>query len=83
MLFFSSYAQCVRTDVEVANITLSLADILPRLTPQPAGPYYPTGFKPVSLLATSHYVRAGPGGTGGYKVRLLPQDIRRSVFHRH
>lgn len=26
------------------------------------------GFKPVSLLATSHYTRAGPGGTGGYKL---------------
>jgi hypothetical protein len=26
------------------------------------------GFKPVSLLATSHYTRAGPGGTGGFKL---------------
>ncbi|CDZ98398.1 branched-chain-amino-acid aminotransferase [Phaffia rhodozyma] len=34
----------------------------------PVGPYYPTGFKPVSLLATSHYTRAGPGGTGAYKL---------------
>lgn len=28
----------------------------------------PAGFKPVSLLATSHYTRAGPGGTGGFKL---------------
>ncbi|KDQ19839.1 hypothetical protein BOTBODRAFT_27261 [Botryobasidium botryosum FD-172 SS1] len=34
----------------------------------PVGPYYKGGFKPVSLLATSEYVRAGPGGTGGYKL---------------
>ncbi len=26
------------------------------------------GFKPVSLLATTKYVRAAPGGTGGYKL---------------
>ncbi|KIM33901.1 hypothetical protein M408DRAFT_325470 [Serendipita vermifera MAFF 305830] len=34
----------------------------------PVGPYYPTGFKPVSLMATTEYVRAAPGGTGGYKL---------------
>jgi branched-chain amino acid aminotransferase len=26
------------------------------------------GFKPVQLLATTKYVRAAPGGTGGYKL---------------
>lgn len=34
----------------------------------PVGPYYPTGFKPVSLMATTEYIRAAPGGTGGYKL---------------
>lgn len=34
----------------------------------PVGPYYPTGFKPVSLFADPVNVRAWPGGTGGYKV---------------
>ncbi|KAL7416797.1 putative branched-chain-amino-acid aminotransferase 2 [Mrakia frigida] len=34
----------------------------------PCGPYYATGFKPVSLMATSSIVRAGPGGTGSYKL---------------
>lgn len=34
----------------------------------PAGPYFPTGFKPVSLFADPKYVRAFPGGVGAYKV---------------
>ncbi|KAG8751983.1 hypothetical protein FRC14_007475 [Serendipita sp. 396] len=34
----------------------------------PVGPYYPTGFKPVSLMATTEYIRAAPGGTGGFKL---------------
>lgn len=34
----------------------------------PVGPYYPTGFKAVSLEATSKYVRAWPGGTGDKKL---------------
>ncbi len=34
----------------------------------PVGPYYKGGFKPVSLLATTDFVRAFPGGTGAYKL---------------
>lgn len=34
----------------------------------PVGPYYATGFKPVSLQATTKFVRAAPGGTGSYKL---------------
>lgn len=34
----------------------------------PVGPYYASGFKPVSLLATPDYVRAGHKGTGAYKL---------------
>lgn len=34
----------------------------------PVGPYYRTGFAAVSLLATTDYVRAWPGGTGDSKV---------------
>ncbi|KAH8916280.1 branched-chain amino acid aminotransferase II [Atractiella rhizophila] len=34
----------------------------------PVGPYYKTGFKPISLLATTEQVRAWPGGTGGHKL---------------
>jgi len=34
----------------------------------PVGAYYPTGFKPVSLLADSSFVRAFPGGVGAYKL---------------
>ncbi|KAG2023744.1 branched-chain-amino-acid aminotransferase [Coprinopsis cinerea AmutBmut pab1-1] len=45
----------------------------------PVGPYYPNGFKPVSLYGTTEYVRAAPGGTGAYKLGvnyapgILPQ----------
>jgi branched-chain amino acid aminotransferase len=34
----------------------------------PVGPYYPTGFKPVSLWACTEYSRAWAGGTGCYKL---------------
>lgn len=34
----------------------------------PVGPYYPTGFKAVSLEATSSAVRAWPGGAGDKKI---------------
>jgi len=34
----------------------------------PVGPYYPTGFKAVSLEATSYAVRAWPGGVGDKKL---------------
>ncbi|CAF1523149.1 unnamed protein product, partial [Didymodactylos carnosus] len=33
----------------------------------PVGPYFPTGFKPISLLADPNYVRAFPGGVGEFK----------------
>lgn len=38
------------------------------LIASPVGPYYKTGFKAVSLEATSNYVRAWPGGTGDKKL---------------
>ena len=34
----------------------------------PVGPYYPTGFKPVTLLADPQFLRAAPGGCGAYKM---------------
>lgn len=45
----------------------------------PVGPYYPTGFKAVSLEATDYAVRAWPGGVGDMKLGanyapcILPQ----------
>ncbi|CAH2351549.1 branched-chain-amino-acid aminotransferase, mitochondrial [[Candida] railenensis] len=45
----------------------------------PVGPYYSSGFKPVSLEATGHAVRAWPGGVGDKKLGanyapcILPQ----------
>ena len=34
----------------------------------PVGPYYPTGLKPVTLLADPAYVRSCLGGCGAYKM---------------
>lgn len=34
----------------------------------PVGPYFPSGFNAVDLLATSEKVRAWPGGTGDAKI---------------
>ncbi|XP_064603025.1 branched-chain-amino-acid aminotransferase, cytosolic-like isoform X1 [Liolophura sinensis] len=34
----------------------------------PVGPYFPTGMKPVTLLADPRHVRAWPGGSGQYKM---------------
>lgn len=34
----------------------------------PVGPYYRTGFNAVSLYAEERFVRAWPGGTGGFKI---------------
>lgn len=45
----------------------------------PVGPYYPEGFNPVKLFANDKFIRAWPGGTGGYKIGanyapgILPQ----------
>lgn len=47
-------------------------DVLLFVICSPVGPYYKTGFKPVSLLATTTDVRAWPGGTGGFKVSGTP-----------
>ncbi|KAF4605775.1 hypothetical protein EYR40_004565 [Pleurotus pulmonarius] len=47
----------------------------------PTGPYFPTGPKPLSLMAVSETARTWPGGTGGHKLginyapALLPQQI--------
>lgn len=34
----------------------------------PAGPYYPTGFTPISLACSNDNIRSAPGGTGAFKV---------------
>ena len=34
----------------------------------PVGPYYASGFKPVSLYADTRHVRAWPGGSGAHKL---------------
>lgn len=34
----------------------------------PVGPYYPTGFNPISLLCDTQNIRSAPGGTGSFKL---------------
>jgi len=34
----------------------------------PVGPYYPTGFKPISLSCRVDTIRSAPKGTGAYKI---------------
>lgn len=47
----------------------------------PSGPYFATGFEPVSIGLVRDYHRAGPGGTGAaktggnYAASLLPQQL--------
>jgi branched-chain amino acid aminotransferase len=36
----------------------------------PVGPYFRSGFMPISLYGTTEYIRAAPGGTGAYKLGL-------------
>jgi branched-chain amino acid aminotransferase len=40
----------------------------------PVGPYYKTGFSPVSLYAEDRFVRAWPGGTGAFKIGAYTRD---------
>ncbi|KAI8936394.1 Mitochondrial branched-chain amino acid (BCAA) aminotransferase [Plenodomus lindquistii] len=56
----------------------------------PVGPYYPTGFKAISLEATDYAVRAWPGGVGDKKLGanyapcILPQQQAASRgFHQN
>lgn len=56
----------------------------------PVGPYYPTGFKAVSLEATDYAVRAWPGGVGNMKLGanyapcIVPQlEAAKRGFHQN
>ena len=60
------------------------------LIASPVGPYYPTGFKAISLEATSKIVRAWPGGVGDAKLGanyapcIVPQmDAATRGFHQN
>ncbi|KAI9840128.1 MAG: Mitochondrial branched-chain amino acid (BCAA) aminotransferase [Sclerophora amabilis] len=60
------------------------------LIASPVGPYYPTGFKAISLEATDYAVRAWPGGVGDMKLGanyapcILPQlEAARKGFHQN
>ena len=65
------YSLYIRPTVIATHPFLGLAaptELLLYVITCPVGPYYPTGFKPISLLATPDLVRAWPGGTGCNKV---------------
>lgn len=65
------YSLYIRPTVIATHPFLGLAaptELLLYVITCPVGPYYPSGFKPISLLATPDYVRAWPGGTGSNKV---------------
>ena len=56
----------------------------------PVGPYYPTGFKAISLEATDYAVRAWPGGVGNMKLGanyapcIVPQmEAAKRGFHQN
>jgi hypothetical protein len=46
------------------------------------GPYYATGFKPISLWADTEHVRAWPGGTGDAKVKNLCRKMLNGCLQR-
>jgi branched-chain amino acid aminotransferase len=65
------YSLYIRPTVIATHPYLGLAapsELLLYIITSPVGPYYPTGFKPIKLWATSEFVRAWPGGTGSNKV---------------
>lgn len=60
------------------------------LIASPVGPYYPTGFRAVSLEATDYAVRAWPGGVGDQKLGanyapcIVPQlEAAKRGFHQN
>ena len=40
----------------------------------PVGPYYPTGFKPISLYCATETIRSAPKGTGAFKIGGYPSQ---------
>lgn len=51
----------------------------------PVGPYFPSGFKPVSLFADTFHCRAFPGGMGAYKAgsNYGPTIYVNRLAHKH
>ncbi|KAG2347500.1 branched-chain amino acid aminotransferase II [Suillus weaverae] len=59
----------IRPTLIATNSTLAIAppkEALLFVIACPVGPYYPQGFKPVSLHGTTECIRAAPGGIGAY-----------------
>lgn len=49
----------------------------------PVGPYYPTGFKPISLSCSLNSIRSAPGGTGFYKVGGYYYSLILEIMDQH
>jgi len=55
-----------RASLSVASSTSALLYVIL----SPSGPYFPTGFKPISLISMWDTARTWPGGTGAYKLGI-------------
>ncbi|KZT10638.1 branched-chain amino acid aminotransferase II [Laetiporus sulphureus 93-53] len=65
---YSLYVRPSMIGTEPTLVVKPPNEVLLMVICSPVGPYYPQGFKPVSLYATAEYVRASPGGVGAYKL---------------
>ncbi|KAF6032986.1 BCAT1 [Bugula neritina] len=65
---FSLYIRPTMIGTEPSLGVDQSAEALLYVIASPVGPYFPTGMKPVSLLADPKYVRAWPGGSGNCKL---------------
>ncbi|KAG0143647.1 hypothetical protein CROQUDRAFT_660997 [Cronartium quercuum f. sp. fusiforme G11] len=65
---YSLYIRPTMIGTQVGLGVSPSTDVMLFVICSPVGPYYKTGFKPVSLLASTEYVRAWPGGTGAFKL---------------
>ncbi|XP_014680196.1 PREDICTED: branched-chain-amino-acid aminotransferase, cytosolic-like, partial [Priapulus caudatus] len=62
------YVRPTMIGIEPSLGVMASANVLLFVMLGPVGPYYRTGFEPVSLLADPSFVRAWPGGTGHTKM---------------
>ena len=85
MLYHESYNHVIIPSIMMTHLD-ALWALFFLILSGPVGPYYPTGFKPVSLLADPSFVRAWPGGSGNTKMganyapTLLVQKIAEQKF---
>lgn len=64
LLYMVTYHCVLQPSLGVATSNTALLYVIA----SPVGPYFPTGMKPVSLMADPKCVRAWPGGGGDSKL---------------